>query len=254
MICRGGGITRLKAHLVGTSGDVVKCTKAPPEVRKMFKQMLTNKEQRLKNATQQAYYKIHQQTGGAWRLPLTTLNSILNLLLELTNAKITLEIGVFTGYSLLATALALPDDGKILAIDVDRKSFELGLPVIQKAGVEHKIDFREGAALPILDELVKEEKNGGRRFDFVFVDADKNNYLNYHRRVVELVKVGGVIGYDNTLWSGSVAAAPEEPLPAILKGSRDYIVEFNKFLAADPRVEICQLCIGDGLTLCRRLS
>ncbi|WOL07145.1 hypothetical protein Cni_G15882 [Canna indica] len=178
----------------------------------------------------------------------------LNLLLKLINAKNTLEIGVFTGYSLLATALALPDDGKILAIDVDRKSFELGLPVIQKAGVEHKIDFREGAALPILDELVKEEKNGGRRFDFVFVDADKNNYLNYHRRVLELVKVGGVIGYDNTLWSGSVAAAPDEPIPEILMESRDYFVEFNKFLAADPRVEICQLCIGDGLTLCRRLS
>ncbi|RRT48444.1 hypothetical protein B296_00032276, partial [Ensete ventricosum] len=177
----------------------------------------------------------------------------LNMILKLMNAKRTLEIGVFTGYSLLATALALPEDGQILAIDPDRKNYELGLPVIEKAGVAHKIDFRESQALPILDQLMQEEKYRGW-FDFVFVDADKENYMNYHKRVVELVRVGGVIGYDNTLWSGTVAAEPEYPLSEYVMELKGRFLELNRHLAADPRIEICQLSISDGLTLCRRVS
>ncbi|WOL19874.1 caffeoyl-CoA O-methyltransferase [Canna indica] len=178
----------------------------------------------------------------------------LSMLLKLMNAKNTIEIGVFTGYSLLATALTLPEDGKIMAIDVNRNNYELGLPVIQKAGVAHKIDFREGLALTIIDELMGEEKYKGW-FDFAFVDADKKNCLNYHQRLLELVRVGGVIGYDNTLWGGTVAALPEEqPLHGYSMEIRDATVELNKYLAADPRIEICHLSISDGLTLCRRLS
>ncbi|CAL9148679.1 unnamed protein product [Musa hybrid cultivar] len=177
----------------------------------------------------------------------------LNMMLKLMNAKRTLEIGVFTGYSLLATALALPEDGQILAIDPNRKNYELGLPVIEKAGVAHKIDFRESQALPVLDELMQEEKYRGW-FDFVFVDADKENYMNYHKRVVELVRVGGVIGYDNTLWSGTVAVEPEYPVLDYVMEMKDKFLELNRHLAADPRIEICQLSISDGLTLCRRIS
>ncbi|CAL9176864.1 unnamed protein product [Musa hybrid cultivar] len=178
----------------------------------------------------------------------------LSMLLKLMNAKKTLEIGVYTGYSLLATALSLPHDGEIIAIDTNRKNFELGLPFFEKAGVAHKVDFREGLALPILNELTKEEKYKGW-FDFVFVDADKSNYMNYHERVVEMVRVGGIIGYDNTLWNGSVVAEAmaERPFPWYIMESRDAILEFNAYLAADPRVEICHLSIADGLTLCRRL-
>ncbi|KAE9597637.1 hypothetical protein Lal_00041592 [Lupinus albus] len=176
----------------------------------------------------------------------------LSMLLKLINAKNTIEIGVYTGYSLLSTALAIPHDGKILAMDVSREYYELGLPIIQKAGVEHKIDFREGPALPLLDELLKDEKNK-ESFDFVFVDADKNNYLNYHQRVIELVKVGGLIGYDNTLWGGSVVAPPDAPLMDYIKHYRGYILDLNKYLANDSRIEICQLPVGDGITLCRRL-
>ncbi|KAJ3677579.1 hypothetical protein LUZ60_003303 [Juncus effusus] len=112
--------------------------------------------------------------------PLTLMISLpdeaqfLNLLLKILNAKNTLEIGVFTGYSLLATALALPDDGKIIAIDVNREFYEVGRPIIEKAGMAGKIDFRESPALPILDQLVSEEKNIGK-FDFAFIDADKAN-------------------------------------------------------------------------------
>ncbi|KAG1359062.1 putative Caffeoyl-CoA O-methyltransferase [Cocos nucifera] len=177
----------------------------------------------------------------------------LNMLLKLINAKKTMEIGVYTGYSLLATALALPDDGQILAMDINRENYELGLPVIQKAGVAHKIDFREGPALPVLDALVEDEKNHGS-FDFIFVDADKDNYLNYHKRLLDLVKPGGIIGYDNTLWNGSVVAPPDAPLRKYVRYYRDFVLELNKALAADPRIEICQLPVGDGITLCRRVK
>lgn len=91
-------------------------------------------------------------------------------------------------------------------------------------------------------------------FDFVFVDADKDNYLNYHKRVIELVKVGGLIGYDNTLWNGSVVAPPDAPLTKFVRLYKEIVLEFNKALAVDPRIEICQLSVGDGITLCRRIT
>lgn len=189
-----------------------------------------------------------------WNLMTTAADEgqFLMLLLKLINAKKTMEIGVYTGYSLLSTALALPEDGKILAMDINRENYELGLPIIQKAGVADKIDFREGPALPVLDELVSKEENLGS-FDFIFVDADKDNYLNYHKRTIELVKVGGVIGYDNTLWNGSVAVPPDPSMRKYVRYYRDFVLELNKALAADPRIEISQIPISDGITLCRRL-
>ncbi|XP_015955382.1 caffeoyl-CoA O-methyltransferase 5 [Arachis duranensis] len=177
---------------------------------------------------------------------------LINMLVKLINAKKTMEIGVYTGYSLLSTALALPHDGKIFAIDINREYYELGLPMIEKAGVAHKIDFKEGCALPLLDELLLDENNKGA-FDFVFVDADKDNYLNYHKRVIELVRVGGLIGYDNTLWSGAVARPPDAPMLDYVKQFRSYVIEVNKYLAHDSRIEICQIPVGDGITLCRRI-
>nr|GEV29441.1 caffeoyl-CoA O-methyltransferase-like [Tanacetum cinerariifolium] len=185
-----------------------------------------------------------------WNLMTTSADEgqFLNMLLKLINAKNTMEIGVYTGYSLLSTALALPEDGKILALDINRENYEIGLPIIEKAGVAHKIDFREGPALPLLDQMIKDEKFHGS-FDFIFVDADKDNYLNYHKRLIDLVKVGGVIGYDNTLWNGSLVAPPDAPLRKYVRYYRDFVLELNKALAVDPRVEICQLPVGDGITL-----
>nr|ABR16981.1 unknown [Picea sitchensis] len=170
-----------------------------------------------------------------WNLMTTSADEgqFLGLLLKLINAKNTMEIGVYTGYSLLSTALALPDDGKILAMDINRENYDLGLPMIEKAGVAHKIDFREGPALPLLDEMVKNEEMQGS-FDFVFVDADKDNYLNYHRRLIDLV------------------APPDAPLRKYVRYYRDFVMELNKALAADPRIEISQIPVGDGVTLCRR--
>ncbi|KAL6330681.1 hypothetical protein AAG906_009109 [Vitis piasezkii] len=165
---------------------------------------------------------------------------LMDMLLKLVNAKKTIEIGVFTGYSLLLTALSIPDDGKITAIDVDRQAYEMGLPVIRKAGVEHKINFMESQALPGLDQLLEEHENEGI-FDFAFVDADKVNYKTTMRVV-----------YDNTLRDGTVAM-PEELVAENLRENRRLTIELNNFLAADPRVQICLAPLGDGITICRRV-
>ncbi|KAL5573060.1 hypothetical protein UlMin_022657 [Ulmus minor] len=178
---------------------------------------------------------------------------LMAMILKLVNAKKTIEIGVFTGYSLLLTALTIPEDGKITAIDAYRKTYdEIGLPVIRKAGLEHKINFIESQALPVLDKLLEDAENEGS-FDFAFVDADKDNYWNYHKRLMKLVKVGGVIIYDNTLWGGTVAL-PEEAVHEDKRVSRQSVIEFNKSLSTDPCVEISLVSIGDGSTICRRIS
>ncbi|KAK2969290.1 hypothetical protein RJ640_030831 [Escallonia rubra] len=176
----------------------------------------------------------------------------LSMLLKVMNAKNTLELGVFTGYSLLATALALPDDGKIIAIDIDREAYETGLPFIRKANVEHKVEFIQEDAMKSLENLLASGKEGS--FDFVFVDADKENYINYHELSLKLVKVGGIISYDNTLWFGSVALPEDDDsMNEGMKKYRDTFIKFNNFLATDSRIELSHLSIGDGLTLCRRL-
>uniref|UniRef100_A0A2P2LX64 Caffeoyl-CoA O-methyltransferase n=1 Tax=Rhizophora mucronata TaxID=61149 RepID=A0A2P2LX64_RHIMU len=172
-------------------------------------------------------------------------------LLNLINPKKTIEIGVFTGCSLLLTALSLPDDGKITAIDPGREAYEIGLPIIKNAGVEHKIDFVESEALPVLNKLLKDPGNEGS-FDFAFVDADKANYRNYHDRLMKLVKVGGVVVYDNTLWGGTVAM-PEESAPERWRVGRQLTIDFNKLLASDSRVQLSHVPVGDGITICRRI-
>ncbi|XP_026447096.1 probable caffeoyl-CoA O-methyltransferase At4g26220 isoform X2 [Papaver somniferum] len=177
---------------------------------------------------------------------------ILSLLLKLVNAKKTLEIGVYTGYSLLVTALTLPKDGKTIAIDPDRSMFEVGLPFFKKAGVEHKVEFIESMALPVLDKLLEDPENEGS-FDFAFVDADKQNYVHYHERVLKLVRVGGMILYDNTLWGGTVAWKDDSGLDEFMKEVKDSFVDLNKKLASDSRIKISQLPVGDGLTICMRL-
>ncbi|XP_024185415.1 probable caffeoyl-CoA O-methyltransferase At4g26220 [Rosa chinensis] len=176
---------------------------------------------------------------------------LMAMLLKLVNAKKTIEVGVFTGYSLLLTALTIPDDGKIMAIDRNRKTYEIGLPIIQKAGVEYKIDYIESPALPVLDNLLGEPKNESD-FDFAFVDADKDNYWNYHERLMKLVKIGGIVMYDNTLWGGAVAK-PEDAVPETKRELRRATIEFNKSVSADPRVEISHASVGDGNIICRRI-
>ncbi|KAM2535140.1 hypothetical protein TB1_020762 [Malus domestica] len=176
---------------------------------------------------------------------------LVSMLLQVMNAKKTLELGVFTGYSLLTTALALPADGKITAIDVDKEAYEVGLPFIQKVGVEHKINFCQSDAFTILNDLITKGEEEGS-FDFAFVDADKDSYMEYHKQLMKLVKVGGIIAYDNTLWFGTVAEPEERRMCKNLQG-RKHLLELNCFLAADDPVELAVVSTGDGLTLCGRL-
>ncbi|XP_042484021.1 probable caffeoyl-CoA O-methyltransferase At4g26220 [Macadamia integrifolia] len=176
---------------------------------------------------------------------------LMDLFLKLINPKKIIEIGVYTGYSLLLTALSIPDDGKIVAIDLERETYEIGLPIIQKAGVEHKITFIQSLALPVLDKLL-EDPESESTFDFAFVDADKVNYLNYHDRILKLLRVGGIVIYDNTLWQGTVAL-PRTLVPEELRLSSHLTIEFNKSIAADPRVQISHVPVGDGFTVCRRV-
>ncbi|KAK4766137.1 hypothetical protein SAY87_007786 [Trapa incisa] len=187
----------------------------------------------------------------------------LAMVVKLMNAKRTLEIGVFTGYSLLSTALATPDDGQITAIDLDREAYEVGLPFMEKAGVAGKINFVQSDAISGLDELLRDGENEGV-FDFVFVDADKPSYLTYHERILKLLRVGGVVAYDNTLWYATVAvdegsvrdllrSRTKQEAPEYFIKSRAALIELNRFLASDQRVEISQVSIGDGVTLCRRV-
>ncbi|EOY30534.1 S-adenosyl-L-methionine-dependent methyltransferases superfamily protein isoform 2 [Theobroma cacao] len=176
---------------------------------------------------------------------------LIALLLKLINAKRTIEVGVFTGYSLLLTALTIPEDGKIVAIDMNREAYEIGLPIIRRAGVDNKIDFIESEALPVLDQLLEDPGNENG-FDFAFIDADKINYWNYHERLMKLVKVGGIVVYDNTLWGGTVALS-EQSTPEAMREGRQRTLDVNKLLAADSRVQISLAPLGDGITICRRI-
>ncbi|XP_043712479.1 putative caffeoyl-CoA O-methyltransferase At1g67980 isoform X4 [Telopea speciosissima] len=177
----------------------------------------------------------------------------LSMLMKIMKPKKTIEIGVFTGYSLLTTALALDDDAKITAIDPSREAYEIGLPFIKKAGVEHKINFIESLAMPVLDEMLASGEE--MEYEFAFIDADKYNYLKYHERLMKLVKIGGIIAYDNTLWLGSVAYEGEvKGMPERFMVQRGSILELNNFLASDSRIELSVVSIGDGVTLCRRIA
>ncbi|KAB5538031.1 hypothetical protein DKX38_015564 [Salix brachista] len=174
----------------------------------------------------------------------------LSMLMRIMNPKRTLEIGVFTGYSLLSTALALPNESQITAIDIDREAYEVGLPFIQKAGMENKIKFIQADAISVLNEMLNNDTQP--EFDYAFVDADKANNKHYHEQLLKLVKIGGMIAYDNTLWYGFVAKEEDE-VPEHMRAIRTAIMEFNELISSDPRLEISQVSIGDGVTLCRRL-
>ena len=163
------------------------------------------------------------------------------LLIKLIGAKKTLDIGVFTGYSSLVVALALPEDGTIIACDRDPSATEIARRYWQEAGVEHKIDFRLAPALNTLDELITDGQAGS--FDFAFIDADKRNYANYYERCLTLLRPGGIIAIDNVLWFGSVADPKDTDKRTIA------IREFNQKVHQDERVEVSMLSIADGLTL-----
>jgi predicted O-methyltransferase YrrM len=163
------------------------------------------------------------------------------LLVHLLGARKTLEVGVFTGYSSLSVALALPDDGHVIACDINEEWTSIARRYWREAGVEKKIDLRIRPALETLDDLIATGQGG--RFDFAFIDADKSNYQNYFDRALVLVRAGGLIAIDNVLWYGNVIDA------AVKDADTKAIRAFNKKLHSDDRVWISMLPVRDGLTL-----
>ncbi len=165
----------------------------------------------------------------------------MTLLMHLIGARRTIEIGVYTGYSALAVALALPEDGRIIACDINPEWTSVARRYWREAGVDHKIDLRLAPALVTLDHLI--ESGLGNQFDFVFIDADKTNYANYYERALVLLRRGGLIGVDNVLWYGRVIdAAFDDPDTRAIRA-------FNAQLKNDDRVWLSMLPVRDGLTL-----
>lgn len=163
------------------------------------------------------------------------------LLVRLLDAKRTLEIGVFTGYSAMSVALALPPGGRIVACDVSEEWTAMARKHWEKAGVAGKIDLRLAPALQTLDKLIADGAAG--TFDFAFIDADKSSYLAYYEHCLVLVRKGGLIAIDNTLWSGAVAD------PANQERDTLAIRACNDALHRDERIDLSMLPVGDGLTL-----
>lgn len=172
--------------------------------------------------------------------------AFMTMLVQLIGARRTIEIGVYTGYSSLAVALALPEDGEIIACDVNQAWTDVARRYSQAAGVAHKIDLRLAPAIETLEALLAEGHAGA--FDFVFIDADKSNYDGYYERGLELLRPGGLIGIDNVLWFGRVVE------PTRRDEQTEAIRAINRKVHGDTRVSVCMLPIGDGLTLARKLG
>ena len=168
---------------------------------------------------------------------------LMALRVRMLGARQTLEVGVFTGYSALCVALALPDDGRVLACDVNDGYVSIGKPHWQSAGVAHKIDLRIAPALDTLRAQLAE--GGAGRFDFAFIDADKTGYDAYYEHCLQLLRPGGLIAIDNTLWGGAVARPADSADTAALQA-------LNDKLHRDERIDLSLLPIGDGLTLARK--
>jgi len=172
--------------------------------------------------------------------------ALLQVLVKLTGARRTIEIGVFTGYSALAVALALPPDGRILACDISDEFTQVGRPYWERAGVADRIELVLEPALHTLDARLAMGESGC--YDFAFIDADKASYDGYYERCLKLLRAGGLIAIDNVLWSGRVAQAVDasaDPDTAALQW-------LNAKLQRDERIDLALLPIGDGLTLARK--
>lgn len=175
----------------------------------------------------------------------TEQGQFMRLLVTLIGAKKCLEVGVFTGYSSLVVAQSLPDDGKIIACDVSEEFTRVARRYWEEAGVQNKIDLRLGPAGDTLNALLAEE-NQAETFDFAFIDADKSNYDTYYEAALKLVKPGGLIGIDNTLWSGRIIDPNANDADTLA------LRALNQKIAHDDRVLVSLVPIGDGLTLARK--
>ncbi|MBM3725968.1 MAG: methyltransferase domain-containing protein [Acidobacteria bacterium] len=190
------------------------------------------------------FARLREETG---LLPLGNMQigpeqgQFLALLVRLTGARKTLEVGVFTGYSSLSVATALPPGGRVVACDVSEEWTSVARRYWAEAGVADRIDLRLGPALDTLDGLLAAGEAG--TFDFAFIDADKENYHEYYERALRLVRPGGLIAIDNVLWHGRVLEDPPQT------GDTAAVQAFNRALHHDDRVWLSMVPVGDGITL-----
>ena len=211
------------------------------EITEKLEKYINNFSLKL-NPIQQEIIDYNNTLGDVKRMQVATSQChFLHLIIKTSNIKNVLEIGTFTGLSALSIALALPDDGKLTALDKDKETNKIAVDFFKKANQDNKIQTIVKPALDSLEEL----KN--QKFDMVFIDADKMNYKEYYERSLSLLNKGGLIIVDNVLWHGEVA--DEDNLDKFTVNIRD----FNTYVANDKRVEQIIVPLGDGMTVCRVL-
>ncbi len=194
------------------------------------------------NPVQEEIIEYNKTLGATKRMQVDLSQCyFLHLIIKVSNIKNVLEIGTFTGLSALSISLALPDDGKLITLDKNEETNKIALNFFKKAHQDHKIQTIVKTALETLSVL------NNKKFDMVFIDADKMNYREYYERSLNLINKGGLIIIDNVLWHGEVV--DEKNNDKLTMNIR----EFNKFVSEDKRVEQVIIPLGDGMTVCRRL-
>ena len=194
------------------------------------------------NPIQQEIIDYNKTLGEIKRMQIDpTQCFFLHLIIKISNIKDVLEIGTFTGLSALSISLALPDEGKLIALDKNEETNKIALNFFKKAKQDHKI---KTIIKPALESLVELKS---KKFDMIFIDADKMNYKEYYEKSLELLKKGGLIIIDNVLWHGEVADENNHDKFTL------YIREFNRLVSEDKRVEQIIIPLGDGMTVCRLL-
>ena len=194
------------------------------------------------NPIQQEIIDYNKTLGEIKRMQIDpTQCFFLHLIIKISNIKDVLEIGTFTGLSALSISLALPDEGKLIALDKNEETNKIALNFFKKAKQDHKI---KTIIKPALESLVKLKS---KKFDMIFIDADKMNYKEYYEKSIELLKKGGLIIIDNVLWHGEVADENSYDKFTVC------IREFNRLVSEDKRVEQIIIPLGDGMTVCRLL-
>ena len=194
------------------------------------------------NPIQKEIINYNKSLGDVKRMQVDPVQChFLHLIIKISNIKNVLEIGTFTGLSALSISLALPDDGKLIALDKNEDTNKIAMDFFKKANQNHKIQTIINPALYTLEEL------SNQKFDMVFIDADKMNYKKYYEKSLGLINQGGLIIIDNVLWHGEVVDEKNDDKFTI------NIREFNKFVSEDKRVEQIIIPLGDGMTVCRVL-
>jgi len=194
------------------------------------------------NSIQEEIINYNKSLGDVKRMQVDPVQChFLHLMIKVSNIKNVLEIGTFTGLSALSISLALPDDGKLIALDKNEDTNKIAIDFFKKADQNHKIQTIINPALDTLEEL------SNQKFDMVFIDADKMNYKKYYEKSLGLINQGGLIIIDNVLWHGEVVDEKNDDKFTI------NIREFNKFVSEDKRVEQIIIPLGDGMTVCRVL-